>query len=108
MSNLSSLKARLGPPVRGRVAPQVSSGFPARYHLSADGTFVKSISAIEELWRRHMPLVEAKRAVERLLIGEPAIVELPMLENATVFETQMQALGVKAVKEPAAAAAVEG
>ena len=107
MSKLSLLKARLGPPVRGRVAPQVSSGFPARYRLCVDETFVKSISAIEELWRRHMPLPEAKQAVERLLILEQAIVDLPMLEDGTAFESQMRALGIKAVKEPSAAAAAE-
>lgn len=105
MSNLSLLKARLGPPVRGLAGPRVSSGFPARYRLRADESFVKSISAIAELWRRHMLLIDAKRAVERLMVGEQVTIDLPMLEDAAQFEAELRELGVTAVKEAPAAAA---
>ena len=107
MSKLSSLKARLGPPVRDLAGPRVSSGFPARYRLRADTSFVKSISAIFALVRRHMPLLDAKRAIELLMVGEEVTVDVPMLEDAAVFEEELGALGIEAVRQAPAAAAEE-
>ena len=105
MSKLSSLKARLGPPARGLAGPRVSSGFPARYRLRADTSFVKSISAIFVLVRRHMPLLDAKRAIERLMVGQEIVVDLPMLEDAALFESELRELGVTAIRQGTAAAA---
>src|SRR6266446_1092220 len=105
MSKLSSLKARLGPPARGLAGPRVSSGFPARYRLRADESFVKSISAIFVLVRRHMPLLDAKRAIERLMVGQEIVVDLPMLEDAALFESELRELRVTAIRQGTAAAA---
>ncbi len=83
----------------------VTSGSPARYLLRADPNFTKSISAIWVLVKRHVPLPTAKTEIERVLIGEQIVIDLPMLEDAALFETEMRELGVRAVREISAAAA---
>ena len=82
----------------------VQSGSPARYLLSADPSFTKSISVISELVKRHVPLLVAKKEVERLMVGQEVVVDIPMLEDAALFERQMRELGVRAVREVSAAA----
>jgi hypothetical protein len=82
----------------------VTSGSPARYLLRAEPNFTKSISAIWILGRRHVPLATAKTEIERVLAGQEALVDLPMLEDAAAFESQMRELGVRAVREVSAAA----
>jgi hypothetical protein len=104
MSMLSLLKARLGPPVRVMAESRVDSGSPARYMLRPDPGFAKSISAVWALVKRLVPLVVAKTAVERLLVREEVVIELPMLEDAALFEAELRDLGIRAVKEIAAAA----
>ena len=104
MSMLSSLKARLGPPVRVLGGSRVQSGSPARYVLHTDPGFTKSISATWALVKRHVPLLVAKKAAERLLVAEDAVVDIPMLEDAAIFERELAELGVRATKEIAAAA----
>ena len=101
---LSLLRARLGQPEQPTDGFRVSSGSPAKYVLSVEPGFVKSISAIRVLARRHLPLLVAKRAAERLLIAEDAVVDVPMVEDAAVFERELRDLGVRAVKEVSAAA----
>jgi hypothetical protein len=104
MSMLSSLKARLGPPVRVMAGFRVRSGSPAQYLLRAEPSFAKSISAIEALVKRHVPLLDAKRVVERLLVRQDVTVDLPMLEDAALFEREMRELGIRAMKDVSAAA----
>jgi hypothetical protein len=101
---LSLLKARLGPPVRTMEGSPVTSGSPARYLLRADPNFTKSVSAIWALVKRHVPLATAKAEIERVLIGEEIMIDLPMLEDAVLFEGEMRKLGVRAVREISAAA----
>ena len=81
----------------------VNSGSPARYLLRADPNLTKSISAIWTLVRRHVPLATAKTEIERVLAGQEALVDLPMLEDAAAFESEMRGLGVRAVREVSAA-----
>jgi hypothetical protein len=100
---LSLLRERLGQPERLKEEFRVSFGSPARYALGAEPRFKKSISAIRLLMKRHVPLLVAKRATERLLVGDQAIVDIPMLEDAAAFEAELRELGVFAVKEAAAA-----
>ena len=83
----------------------VQSGSPARYVLHAEPDFAKSISAIQALVRRHVPLKAAKAEIERLMAGGAAVVDIPMLEDAAAFEGELRQLGVAAVKESSAAAA---
>ena len=83
---------------------QVTSGSPARYLLRADPSFTKSISAIWALVKRHVPLATAKTEIERVLAGQEAIVDLPMLEDAAAFEQELRELGVRAAREVSAAA----
>ena len=56
------------------------------------------------LVKRHVPLATAKTEIERVLAGQEALVDLPMLEDAAVFESEMRNLGVRAVREVSAAA----
>ena len=105
MSIPSWLKERLGPRVRYVEGSLVRSGSPARYHLSADPSFAKTVSAAIALGRRHVPMPEAKAAVERLVEGHDVTIDVPMLEDAAQFENELQALGVTAVRESSAAAA---
>lgn len=105
MSIPSWLKERFGPRVRYLEGSLVLSGSPARYRLHADPNFTKTVSAAIALGRRHMPMPEAKAAVERLVDRQQVTVYLPMLEDAARFESEMRALGIAAVKQTAAAAA---
>ncbi len=52
-----------------------------------------------------MPLLDAKRAIERLMVGQEIVVDLPMLEDAALFESELRELGVTAIRQGTAAAA---
>ncbi len=99
------LKERLGPRVQYREGSLVRSGSPARYHLSADPTFTKTVSAVIALRRRHVPIIEAKASIERLVAERDIAIDLPMLEHAAVFEAELRELGVRATREASSAAA---
>jgi hypothetical protein len=76
----------------------VPSGSPARYRLSWQPGFRLSISAIKALARRHVRLITAKRAIERVLVREDATVDVPMVEDAATFERELAELNVRAVR----------
>ena len=100
------LRERLGPRVRYQEGPSpVPSGSPARYLLRAELGFTKSISAIQALVRRRVPLLVAKKEIERLMVGQEIVVDLPMLEDAALFESELRELGVTAIRQGTAAAA---
>ena len=98
MSIPSSLKARLGPRVRILAGSRVRSGSPARYLLRADPSFAKTISAALGLAKRHVAPLVAKRTVERLVENREVAIDLPVLEDAALFEGEMASLGVRAIK----------
>ncbi|MGE5271012.1 MAG: hypothetical protein ACM3JG_15210 [Thiohalocapsa sp.] len=52
-----------------------------------------------------MPLKLAKTQIERVMVGEAPVVDLPMLEDAAGFEAELRELGVTAVRHASAAAA---
>ena len=104
MSKLSLLRERLGQPARDSEEFRVTSGSPARYRLRIEPGFVKSISAMRALVRRHVDLLVAKRQVEQIMLGHEILIDLPMLEDAGVFEREMRELRVHARREVAAAA----
>jgi hypothetical protein len=81
MSKLSLLRERLGQPARDTEEFRVSYGSPARY------------------------LGVAKRQVEQMLLGDEVAIDLPMLEDATAFESELHELGIITVREAPAAAA---
>jgi hypothetical protein len=99
------LKERLGHRVRYVEGSLARFGSPARYHLRADSSFVKTVSAAIALGKRHVPMPEAKAAVERLVDGQEVTIDVPMVDDAALFEGELNALGVKAVKEASSAAA---
>lgn len=105
MSMLSLLRERLGQPAPDTAEFRVSSGLPARYRLRIEAGFVQSISAIRALAKRHVELLVAKRQVERMMLGEEIIVDLPMLEDAAVFEAELRELKVAAERQELPAAA---
>lgn len=91
----SPLAEQFGLPVQGEDGFLVRSGSPARYLLRAEPHFRKSISAVRVLARRHVPLPVAKRAVEAVLARGGVIVDVPMVEDAAVFERELAELGVR-------------
>jgi len=99
------LKERLGPRVRYVEGSLVRSGSPARYHLSADSSFSKTVSAAIALGRRHVPMPQAKAAVERMVEGHDVTIDVPMLDDAAQFESELHALGVAATRVRSVAAA---
>lgn len=106
MSISSSLRAALGPPVEGVMGgSRVSSGSPARYILRADQPLTKTISAIWALVKRHVPLIIAKRRIEDVMVGKAITIDVPMIEDAAVFESELRELGINAIREAPAAAA---
>lgn len=48
--------------------------------------------------RRHVPLKQAHAAITALLVEPNVIVELPMLEDAKAFETEVEAHGAVAAR----------
>ncbi len=48
---------------------------------------------------------EAKAAVERMVAGHDVTIDVPMLEDTAQFESELQALGVAAMRVSSAAAA---
>jgi hypothetical protein len=48
---------------------------------------------------------EAKAAVERLVEGNDVTIDVPMIEDVALFESELHALGVAAVNVSSAAAA---
>jgi hypothetical protein len=74
----------------------VPSGSPARYRLSAEAGFVRSVFAARILARRHVRIAVAKEAVERLLVRGDAVVDVPMVEDTEVFERELADLHVRA------------
>jgi hypothetical protein len=104
MSKLSLLRERLGQPARDTEGFQVKYGSPARYRLRIEPGFIKSISAIRALVKRHVDLAVAKQQVESMMLGQEISLDIPMLENAAIFEAEMRELCVLAEREIAAAA----
>ena len=104
MSKLSLLRERLGQPARDSEGFRVTSGSPAHYRLRIEPGFVKSISAMRALVRRHVNLALAKQQVEQMMLGHEILIDLPMLEDAAAFEREMRELCVHAQREVAAAA----
>lgn len=92
-SSLREQFERLGPV---RAIDRVSSGSPAKYVLSADAPFTRTVSAAEALAKRHLSLLQAKRIVERMMRGETVAVEIPMVEDAAAFERELALQGVRA------------
>lgn len=94
MSTKSGLKAKFGPRVRIRGIDRVPSGSPARYVLTAEAPFHRTVSVAEVLAKRGLTLLQAKRIATRLAQGESVAVEIPMVEDAAAFERDLKRLDV--------------
>jgi DNA-binding transcriptional regulator YiaG len=94
MSMKSLLKERLGQRVQFQDIDRVPSGSPAAVVLEADLPFRKTITAALALAKRHLTLGQAKRIVERMMVGERVAVEIPMVEDRGEFQRDLAANGV--------------
>ena len=97
----SSLKALFGPRVRVAATSRVRSGSAVTYLLQAEPSFAKTVSAAQVLAKRDLPLRAAKAVVERLLEKQDVTIEVPQVENAKSFETELEELGIKAIRHDA-------
>jgi hypothetical protein len=97
----SSLRALFGHRVRIAATSRVPSGSPVPYLLQAKPSFAKTVSAARVLAQRHLPLRAAKAVVERLLENQDVTIEIPKVENAKIFESELDELGIKAIRREA-------
>lgn len=97
----SSLRARFGHRVRNAATSRVPSGSPVPYLLRAEPCFAKTVSAAQVLAKRHLPLGAAKAVVERLLEKQDVTIEIPKVESAKSFESELAELGIKAIHREA-------
>ncbi len=94
MSTKSKLRELFGPRVQIRDIDRVPSGSPARYVLVPEMPFHRTVSVAEALAKRGLTLLQAKRIVTRLAAGDSVAVEMPMVEDASVFENELKRRGV--------------
>ncbi len=91
MSTNSSLWEKFAQRVPVRDIDRVPTGSPERYRLEPTAPLTRTISAVHALARRHMRMAEAKRAIECLMHGAPAvIVEVPMVEDSAALEAELR------------------
>jgi DNA-binding XRE family transcriptional regulator len=58
--------------------------------------FHRTVSVAEALAKRGLTLLQAKRIVTRLAKGESVALEVPMVEDPTVFEGELKRFGITA------------
>src|SRR5690242_9316754 len=92
------LKERFGQRVQYRTGSLVESGSPVEYRLSAGGDFCLTVSAAIALAKRHLPMSQAKKAVERLVAGEVVIVTVPCVEDTALLESELAEVHVEATQ----------
>jgi putative transcriptional regulator len=94
MSTKSKLREKFGPRVQIRGIDRVPSGSPARYVLTAERSFQRTVTAAEILAKRGLSLLQARRIVTRLAQKETVAVEIPTLESQSRFERELKHLGI--------------
>lgn len=94
MLTKSKLRELFGPRVEIRNIDRVPSGSPARYVLAPEMPFHKTVSVALALAKRGLTLLQAKRIVTRLAAGESVAIEVPMVEDTSVFEHELKQLRV--------------
>ena len=93
----SSLKGRLAQLGPVRDVPRVASGSPVVMFLRpATNREVKPVSATMALAKRGLSMLRAKRAVEEMIAGGLAVIELPTVEDQAVVRTELAAAGIVA------------
>ena len=94
----SSLEALLAQVERAPGVARVTSGSPAVYALHRTRRSPVTIPIAKALMRRHVSPMQAHRAITALLVEPNLIVDLPMLEDAGAFETEVEAHGAIATR----------
>ena len=92
-SSLKERLARLGP---SKAADQNRSGSSAILALRPDLDLskVKTIPAIQSLYKRGMSMLRAKRAVEALVEEGRAVILVPKIESLPALTADLQECGV--------------
>jgi DNA-binding transcriptional regulator YiaG len=95
MTNLS-WKERFALRASGKARDLVQSGSPAILNLRPDpeAREVNSITAIETLVRRHVPLLKAKRAIETVLADGGNYLQVPKVEDPEGLRSELQSAGL--------------
>src|SRR5438477_131510 len=96
MSTKSELREKFGPRVRIRAIDRVPYGSPARYVLTAEQSFHRTVTATESLAKRGLTLLQAKRSATRLANGQSIAVEIPKVEDRESFERELRRIGIVA------------
>src|SRR6266567_1097748 len=94
MSTKSELREKFGPRVRIRAIDRVPYGSPARYVLTAEQSFHRTVTATEALAKRGLTLLQAKRSATRLANGQSIAVEIPKVEDRESFERELRRIGI--------------
>jgi hypothetical protein len=99
MSEGVSWRERFARRVPVQDSDRVPSSSPVRYRLQvAEPPLTRTVVAALALARRHLPMLRAKRVVERLMDGKDALVEVPMVEDAAALEAELRACGIGAAR----------
>jgi hypothetical protein len=61
--------------------------------LGTDLSQAKAVSAVLALRRRHVPTLEAKRAVESTIAGQPCDLDVPMVEDLDTLSADLEESG---------------
>lgn len=78
-----------------RQIERVASGPPETVTLLRESARLNPIAATISLAQRHLPLTEAKAAAERAMDGAPATTTLPMVEDFSLLERELNAAGFR-------------
>ncbi len=90
--------------------PRVLSGSPAELMIEWAGDLrdIRTISAIQALAKRGLPLLRAKRAVEAMLANKRAFIVVPMVDSLDDLSAELLQAGVRAVSPGNADVDVKG
>jgi putative transcriptional regulator len=90
--------------------PRIESGSPAALLLEWAGDIrsIRTISAIQALHKRGMPLLRAKRSIESMLANKRAFVLVPRVESLAALVDELCLAGVTAISPDSAQVDVKG
>ena len=91
----SSFTQRLAPLGRVQAIDRVRSGSPEEIVLKLGAPAPDAIAATLALAKRCVTMLKAKRAVEKALEGEMAILNLPMVEDMDTLEAELRDAGLE-------------
>ncbi len=91
---ISSFAERLAQQGRVQAISRVTSGSPEEVVLKVGRSSPDVIAATLALVKRGTTMLKAKRAVEKALKADGAVIELPMVEDQKTLSNDLEAAGV--------------